>query len=132
MTGHGEKYTRKQEQAIIALMTAPTMADAAKAAGISEITLWRWLQLPAFLQRYREAKRQAFGQAISQLQQAAVDAVRTLRAVATDEEASPSARVSAARAILEIGVKAVEIEDLTARLEELEAKVEGRLADGRP
>jgi len=43
-----------------------------------------------------------------------------LRDVMNDTESPASARVSAARAILEIAVKAVELEDLEARIEELE------------
>jgi hypothetical protein len=40
-----------------------------------------------------------------------------------DGEAAPQVRVSAARAILEYSLKAVEIEDLAARREALEAKL---------
>jgi len=44
LKGHGEKLSRKQEQAIAALLTCPTIEQAAKAAGVGETTLWRWLQ----------------------------------------------------------------------------------------
>jgi ribulose 1,5-bisphosphate carboxylase large subunit-like protein len=44
-----------------------------------------------------------------------------LRSVCEDSEAPASARVSAAKAILDGAVKAVELQDLAARVEELEA-----------
>lgn len=116
--------TRKQDRAILALLTSSTLSEAAKAAGIGEATLWRWLQLPDFQEAYREARRQAVNQAITRLQQATGEAVETLRNIARDDEAKDSARVTAAKVILEMAFKAVELEDLTARVEELERSAE--------
>ena len=44
MKGHGEKFTRQKEAAIIGLLTQPTLDDAAKFANVSSVTLWRWLK----------------------------------------------------------------------------------------
>ncbi|MGO8683507.1 MAG: hypothetical protein ACLQUT_02845 [Thermoleophilia bacterium] len=46
-------------QAIAALLTAPTIADAARAAGVSEPTLWHWMQEPDFRREYQAAQQQA-------------------------------------------------------------------------
>ncbi len=118
--GHGEKWTRKKDIAIVALVTEPTVADAAKKAGISHATLHKWLKVKEFKDAYREARREAVSAAISRLQQTATEAVDALRDVMNDPENPASARVSAARAILEIAVKAVELEDFESRLEQLE------------
>lgn len=40
MAGHGEKLSRKQEQAITALLVAPSIIEAATQAGIGEHTLY--------------------------------------------------------------------------------------------
>jgi len=122
--GHGEKLSRKQDQAIIALLQMPTIGEASKQAGIGEATLWRWLQLPEFQVRYRGAKRQAVAQAIARLQQASSEAVETLQRVMNDPETSASARVSAAKIVLDAALKGSEIEDLSARLEQLERLTE--------
>ena len=37
--GHGEKLSRKQEQAVVALLTMPTIRKAAEKAGVGERTL---------------------------------------------------------------------------------------------
>jgi len=121
--GHGEKWSRKKDAAIVALVTEPTIADAAKKAGISHATLHRWLQIKDFKDAYREAKREAVSAAISRLQQTATEAVDALRDVMNDTESPASARVSAARSILEIAIKAVELEDFERRLEALERMI---------
>ena len=48
MTGHGEKLTRKQEQAIACLLAEATLTAAASHCGIGEATLRRWLRDPQF------------------------------------------------------------------------------------
>lgn len=118
------KMTRKMEAAIAALLTAPTIAEAAKTVGIHEQTLWRWLQNSDFQACYREAKRQAVAQAIARLQQVSSEAVETLQQVMNDPETSASARVSAAKIVLEMTLKGSELEDLAARLEQLERLIE--------
>ena len=120
MKGHGEKLSRKQEALISALLTTPTLTDAAQTAGIGEVTVWRWLKESTFQTAYRDARRAVVQQAITQVQQATGEAVETLRTVMQDPEAPASAKVSAAKNILDMAVKAVELEVLEARIAALE------------
>ena len=120
MKGHGEKLSLKQEALISALLTAPRLADAAQTAGIGEVTAWRWLKDATFQAAYRDARRAVVQHAITQVQQATGEAVETLRRVMQDPEAPASAKVSAAKNILDTAVKAVELEDLEARITALE------------
>jgi len=126
MKGHGEKLSRKQEALISALLTAPRLADAAQTAGIGEVTAWRWLKQEAFQTAYHEARRAVVQHAIVQVQHATGTAVQTLLAVMQDANAPASAKVSAAKTILETAVKAVELEDLEVRIAALEAQGEPR------
>jgi DNA-binding MurR/RpiR family transcriptional regulator len=121
MTGHGEKLSRKHEQAISALLATPTVAEAAHQAGVSESTVRRWLQSADFQAAYQQARRQVVQQAIVQVQQTCTVAVTTLRTVMQEATAPASARVSAAKAVLDTALKAVELEDLEARIAALEA-----------
>jgi hypothetical protein len=57
------------------------------------------------------------------LQRDCVTASKTLREVCEDANAPASARVSAAKVILDGAIKAVELQDLTARLEEVERNI---------
>jgi phage terminase small subunit len=112
--------TRRKEAFIAALLSCPTIAHAARTAGIAEVTAGRWLKDATFQAAYREARRQVVQQAIVQVQHATGAAVQTLVAVMQDNESPSSARVSAARSILEMAIRAVEIEDLEARITALE------------
>jgi hypothetical protein len=94
-----EKLSGKQEQALIALLTEATIEGAAAKAGVNARTLFRWLNYPPFVATYRDARRQAVQHATGRLQQAASDAVTTLREVMMDPEAP--ARVNAAKSVLE-------------------------------
>lgn len=121
MTGHGEKLTRKQDQAIAALLTCASILDAAQACAVAEVTLYRWLKDPAFQTAYREARRAVVQHAITQVQRATGEAVETLRSVMQDTTTPASAKVSAAKTILEMAMRGVELEDLAARIAALEA-----------
>jgi hypothetical protein len=125
--GHGEKRSRKQEQFIAALLSQPTVEAAAKTVGIGNTTAWRWRNDPAFADQYRGATREAMRHAAALLQGAAREAVDTLRKIQSEGE-SEAARVSAARTILEMALKAADVEDIQQRLDALEQAIQ---ANGR-
>ena len=52
-----EKLPGKQGKALAALLNNPTVRDAAREAELSEATLYRYLQEPAFAERVGEARR---------------------------------------------------------------------------
>jgi hypothetical protein len=120
MKGHGEKLSRKEEQAIVALLQLPTLRDAASSLGISDVTLWRWLQRPDFMERYRAARRQVVEGALANLQQATSEAAATLQRNLTC--GVPSVEIRAAVAILDQAVKAVELLDIEERVAALEQR----------
>src|ERR1700687_3834550 len=120
MVGHGEKFGRKKEEAIAALLTQRNIEEAAKTAGIGANTLLRWLKLPEFQTAYRQARREAFGQSIARLQQGTSAAATTLLKTMIDSNTPASVKVRAAEAIFNHAAKAIEIEDIEARVSELE------------
>jgi hypothetical protein len=120
MSGHGEKRSRQADAAITALLACPTINAAAEQAGIAVATLRRWLAEGDFQQRYRDARRQVLEQAVSGLQQAAGKAVTVLVTIAEDGSAPPAARVSAAKTVLDLALRGMEVLDLAARVEQLE------------
>jgi transposase-like protein len=117
----GDSLSPIQERAIVALLSNSTIKRAAKSVGVDDATLWRWLQDKDFHTAYRTARRESVSQAIARLQQASSEAVNTLREIVKDKEQPAPARVSAAKAILEFSIKAVEIEDMAERLAQVEA-----------
>jgi hypothetical protein len=124
MTGHGAKFGRKKEDAIAALLTNRTIEEAAKSLGIATKTLLRWMKEPEFDASYRGAKRAAFAQSIARLHHLSSAAVSTLGKLMLDSTTPPATRVRAADSILDHTTKAIEIEDIDARVRELEAATE--------
>ncbi len=110
----------KHDAAIAALLSTRTIRAAAKKCGLSEPTLYRLLQSEDFKAKYRAARRELVENTIAQLQRDGDDAALALRQIVKDRKAPASVRVSAAKAILEQGFKAVELIDLVERVEKLE------------
>jgi chromatin segregation and condensation protein Rec8/ScpA/Scc1 (kleisin family) len=124
MIGHGEKLSRKQDQAIGALLTEQTIESAAEKTGVSEPTLRRWLKLPEFLAAYREARRETMEKTMAQIQQASWAASTTL--IKLLGAASDSVRLRAATEILNQANKGLETLDHEERLAALEDVAELR------
>ena len=125
MAGHGEKFGRKKEEAIAALLTQRNVEEAAKAVGVATKTLLRWMKEPAFEKAYWEARRRAYSQAIARRQQGTTAAATTLLKLLIDPGTPASVKVRAAEAIFNHSHKAIEIEDVEARVAELERASEG-------
>ena len=120
MKGHGAKFERKKEEAIAALLSHRSVEDAARAIDINANTLLRWLEIPEFRDAYRKARREAVHQAVARLQQATGAASLTLLKLMTDPNMPGAVRLRAAAYVFDYAIKGVEIDDIEARLAELE------------
>ena len=118
-----KKMERKKEKAIACLIAQPSITLAAQEAGISQSTMYRWLNDEEFQMAYRKAKKEIVGHALTQVQKAVTKAVDTLLDVMGNGVVE-SAKVSAAKTILELAIKAVEIEELEERLTILERRMD--------
>ncbi|HEX4065112.1 MAG TPA: hypothetical protein VHZ09_03735 [Acidobacteriaceae bacterium] len=114
---------RRKEAAIAALLSAPTLAKAAELSEVSIRTLRRWLEDPGFSKAYAKAKGELVVFATGRLKGAMAKAVEVLEQVAEAKDNPPPARVSAARAILELGMYSHEAEGLQEKIAELERQV---------
>jgi len=117
--------TQKMQKALIALLTQPTKEKAASAAGITSKTLRNYLDDPEFRAEYKSAFANLVEDATRQAQQSIAPALSTLREIVEDTEENAQARISAARSILEYGLRLTEATDILSRLDELEAVVGG-------
>ena len=118
--GHGAKFDRKMEEAIAALLTHPTVDAAARAIDVVPTTLMRWMKDPEFDSAYRAARRAAVGQSGARIQQGTGLAVSVLLNVMVDSATPASVRVRAADSVLNHAAKAIELEDIEARVAKLE------------
>ena len=110
----------KQIKALQALLTQPTKAAAAKEAGIDESTLRRYLSDPEFQKEYKAAFSQLVQDATRQAQQSLSPAISALRDIVEDDNENSSARIAAARSLLEYGLRLTEFSDILAELEAVE------------
>ena len=124
MKGHGSKSSRQRDEAIIALLTHRNIEEAARAVGHSPNTLRRWLKQPEFDAAYREAKREMFSQSLARLQNASPAAVSTIIKLTLDASTPAATKLRAAESILDRAAKAMETEDIQARLTAVEQAVE--------
>jgi hypothetical protein len=124
MADSADKLTPKQEAAILALLTARSVEEAARAVGVPIRTLYRWLNDPHFDKSYRRSKRAVFGQAISRLQQGAAAAATTMLKLMVDAAVPASTRLRAADCVFGHAKNAIEIEEIEARVAALEQAAE--------
>lgn len=124
MAGHGEKLGRKQEEAIAALLSQRNIEEAARAAGVGTRTLIRWLKLPEFRREYRKARREAVHQSVARLQQATGAAASVVLKLMTDPNVPAAVKLRAAECVFDRAFKGVELEDIEARVSELERAAE--------
>lgn len=122
MVGHGAKRSQKMEQAIAALLSCRNVEDAARQVGIGTNTLRRWMKQPEFEAAHREAREALLSQAIARLQGASGAAANTVLKIMLSPEVPAGARLRAAEIVLEQAAKTSSVEELDARIAELERK----------
>jgi hypothetical protein len=124
--GHGAKTSAVRDQAILALLSEPTIAQAATRCGVDEKTLRRWLTDDAAFQAAYEAARHAtFKAAISRIPALTVRAVETLDDLLGTSK-PPAVRLGAARTVAEIGLHQHDAETILRKLDDLEARHGGK------
>ena len=100
-------HARKQK-ALVALLASPTVAEAANAAGVSERTLYRYMEDDEFAQAYKDAMKHVTEETAARLIRSMLPAVNALDEIAQDGRASPHARVAAANSILSHAMRSIE------------------------
>ena len=115
----GCDLNRRQLKALETLLTESTLGEAAKAAGVNERTLLRWRKDPVFVAELRRRRTQLTEHTLTRLQGVSTKAVGAL-VEALDGDVV-TAKVAAARALLDFMFRGVEHLDLSERLEEVEA-----------
>jgi hypothetical protein len=130
MNGHGEKVSRRMEEAIAALLVAPTVEGAAGLCGVSLSTLKRWMALPTFKSEYAKARASILERTVARLLAATGESVATLER--NRSCGKPADEIRAATAILKHALHGVETLDLAEQLAELQRQVQEIRNGARP
>lgn len=117
---------KREDDAITALLEAPSVARAAVQAGITRRQLDRWLDNPDFQRRLRRARDRVFGAALCRLCALASEAVEVLARGLEDNPSVNRIQLWSAKAILEHAglARADELSELQARLEQVLARLD--------
>lgn len=113
----------KQELILTALLTNPTIRQAAASIAVPETTIYTWLRKPEFKVEYERRKRELVDNTRSYLQIKLQEATDTIYKIMKDGEAPSQTRLNAARTMFEYCHKLTEQADIIARLDELEAQI---------
>ena len=112
--------TPNQTKALVALLTCKSRTDAARACGLSTKTLQGYEKDPAFANALERGRREALADAAHRISAGYSDTVDALQAIVRDDAAADPARVAAASALLDYGLKFAELTDINKRLDRLE------------
>ena len=125
MSGGGRSNARSV--VIAGLAAGLTVAEIARQANVGEATIRRWRKNPDFTQAVENARAELISSTVGRLSDSATAAVQTLRELLSPTQ-PPSVRLGAARAVLELGVRLRESEELAKRVAILEEIIqsEGR------
>ena len=124
MAENGRNLTAAQERALMALLSSRTLQEASKASGVAYRTLSRWMAEEAFSRAYRERLDSLVVEAASAIKQSLSSAVSVLRRITEDECIGAGYRISAARALLDAGLRYTETIDILQRLEAIENAID--------
>jgi hypothetical protein len=114
-----------QRLAVEALVAGKNRTEAAEAAGVTRKTVHRWLHDPVFLAALHQAPSPAATVGTGERHARGLHALLSPAVLLHRDH--PRARVLAARTVLELSARALELEDLCGRAALVEAELEARL-----
>lgn len=114
------ELTERQMRALHALLVTRSRTEAARLAGVGERTLRGYLADEQFRAAYDVALEERIDAALEASKVGIHEAASALRDVVTDSDAPATARVSAARVVLDYLDRLTELRDVERRLRALE------------
>ena len=119
-----DMVSQKKRVLLVALLSRPSIHEAALAAGVSISTAFRWRRQPKFKARLDSMRREQFEQGLHNIHSLTSAAVETLKR--NLDCGKPAVEVAAASRIVDIGLKFAELSDVVRRLDQLEANQKER------
>ena len=115
-TAKKDALTRKERKFVAAMLTSRTVEQAATAAGISRRTAYRYLEKVSVRVALGHALDAVLSHVSAATAAAMAGALDTLIAIHENEKAGDGARVTAAKAVMELGPKLRIAQDWAVRL----------------
>ena len=113
--------TPSQQRAVVALVEARSIADAARTAGVGESSIRRWLREDErFQTKLRQLREEALSHASLRLQQGASRAVETMLNLIESKDRIEVGRAALVRAAIDLAFRSGAYSDLAERVAALE------------
>jgi len=125
MSGKSVNLSVKQRRCVVALLECSRVEDAAERAGVTDRTVYRWMQDPVFVSELRQAETSAIGDAIRSLIADQKSNYEVMKLVRDDKRSSAAVRLRAAVALDNSLLKWRQFQDFEERITELERSVYG-------
>jgi hypothetical protein len=122
---NGKELSRRQEQALLALMDGGSLSlmDVARKINVNFSTLWRWMNRDEeFMRRYRDMRRAMVERGVARIQSLFEKAVDTLEANLSSGNRPSECR--AALGIIRQSLEGVDAMDYDTRIRAIEARFE--------
>ena len=119
------ELTYRQQRAITEILSSPSLEEARRRTSAAKGTFYGWLKNPTFQAELVQQRQAVVEQAFERLKLGLTQAVEKLLEL-LQAEGQVSIQLRAAQALLDHGIKAVELQDLAQRVEELERAVADR------
>lgn len=117
------KKSENYENVALCILTTSTFDEASKKSGVSVATIGRYRKDAEFQKVLNSIKEQLFNESMQKAQGYCLESLEVLKVIMNDNSATDSARVSAARTILELGISANDKECIIEKIEELERRL---------
>ena len=111
------------------LITAPSLEEGCRKARVSKTTVYAWLKEPGFQAELKRLRQALLDEAFDRLKVGMTQAVDKLLSL-LEADGQLGIQLRAAQTLLDQGIKAVELQDLAHRLEELEAHLASQRTRG--
>lgn len=118
-----DTLSTRQRRFVIAMVGSATVREAAHSAGIAEVTAWRYLRDAKVRAALAERQDAVLGHVSRRLAAEMGAALDVLCSIMRNTAATDAARVSAARAVLDSGLRLAELVTLAERVAELEERM---------
>lgn len=125
-----QKLTRRQTKALAALIECKSVAEAARRCGCAESTLHVYLKNETFRAEYQRQLDALLDGAANRAKQGISPALDILRAVAEDPMQPPASRVTAARGLIDGGLRVIKEHEDRKLIEALGEQLK-QIQDGR-
>ncbi len=112
-----------QQRALAALLASRSRTEAAAKCRLTAKTLQLYEKQPEFAEALAAGRRQLHTDAAQRIAAGYTETVDELQAIVHNPASADSAKVAAARALLDYGLRFAEITDINERLDELERRL---------